>query len=119
MVVGASGSGKSTFINCINGLIPNKYEGELTGKIEIKSKNTNDYTFHERSNVVGTVLQDTDGQFVGLTAAEDMAFILENNNISNREMKDRVNHWAKIVGIQQHLSKRPQDLSGGQNNEFL
>lgn len=114
LVVGASGSGKSTFINCINGLIPNKYEGELTGKIEIKSKNTNDYTFHERSNVVGTVLQDTDGQFVGLTAAEDMAFILENNNISNREMKDSVNHWAKIVGIQQHLSKRPQDLSGGQ-----
>ena len=114
LVVGASGSGKSTFINFINGLIPNKYEGELTGRIEIKNKDANDYSFHERSNVVGTVLQDTDGQFVGLTASEDMAFILENNNISKKEMIDSVNHWAKIVGIQHHLSKRPQDLSGGQ-----
>lgn len=65
LVVGASGSGKSTFVNCINGLIPFKYEGDLTGQITINGQDAKEGTFHERSNIVGTVLQDTDGQFIG------------------------------------------------------
>lgn len=114
LVVGASGSGKSTFISCINGLIPYKLDGELSGSLTINGISVSDDSFLERSNRVGTVLQDTDDQFIGLTAAEDMAFILENNNVSQPEMKQEVALRAKEVNIFNHLSKRPQDLSGGQ-----
>lgn len=114
LIVGASGSGKSTFINCINGLIPFKYKGELSGSICINQKDANNYTFNERSNYVGTVLQDTDGQFIGMTAAEDMAFILENNKVSRIQMHSSVSYWAKKVQIKDHLYKKPQELSGGQ-----
>lgn len=114
LIVGASGSGKSTFVNCINGLIPFKYEGDLTGQIIINGEDAKEGTFHERSNIVGTVLQDTDGQFIGLTAAEDMAFMLENNNVHKETMHKDVHHWSKVVNIDEHLNKRPQDLSGGQ-----
>ncbi|MEB6696283.1 ABC transporter ATP-binding protein [Mammaliicoccus sciuri] len=114
LIVGASGSGKSTFVNCINGLIPFKYEGDLTGQIIINGEDAKEGTFHERSNIVGTVLQDTDGQFIGLTAAEDMAFMLENNNVNKETMHKDVHHWSKVVNIDEHLNKRPQDLSGGQ-----
>lgn len=114
LVVGASGSGKSTFINCINGLIPFKYKGNLSGKIYINQKETNTYTFNERSNYVGTVLQDTDSQFIGMTAGEDMAFILENNKESILKMHNAVSFWGEKVQIKDHLYKKPQDLSGGQ-----
>lgn len=74
LVVGASGSGKSTFANCINGLIPFKTKGNITGELYINNQDATVSCLHDVSNVVGTVLQDTDGQFIGLTAAEDMAF---------------------------------------------
>lgn len=114
LVIGASGSGKSTFLNCINGLIPFKIKGDIKGELYINGLNAVDGSLHERSNIVGTVLQDTDGQFIGLTAAEDMAFLLENNCQSQGKMIEEVGFWADKVGIKHHLNHRPQDLSGGQ-----
>ncbi|UMT80675.1 ABC transporter ATP-binding protein [Staphylococcus roterodami] len=114
LVVGASGSGKSTFANCINGLIPFKTRGNITGELYINNQDATVGCLHERSNVVGTVLQDTDGQFIGLTAAEDMAFLLENNCVEQDDMKKNVSYWAEKVGMIEHLNHRPQDLSGGQ-----
>ncbi|HHW9260312.1 TPA: ABC transporter ATP-binding protein [Staphylococcus aureus] len=114
LVVGASGSGKSTFANCINGLIPFKTRGNITGELYINNQDATVGCLHERSNVVGTVLQDTDGQFIGLTAAEDMVFLLENNCVEQDDMKKNVSYWAEKVGMIEHLNHRPQDLSGGQ-----
>lgn len=114
LVVGASGSGKSTFANCINGLIPFKTKGNITGELYINNQDATVSCLHDRSNVVGTVLQDTDGQFIGLTAAEDMAFLLENNCVEQDDMKKNVSYWAEKVGMIEHLNHRPQDLSGGQ-----
>ncbi|MBE5676035.1 ABC transporter ATP-binding protein [Staphylococcus sp. SS87] len=114
LVVGASGSGKSTFANCINGLIPFKTKGNITGELYINNQDATVGCLHERSNVVGTVLQDTDGQFIGLTAAEDMAFLLENNCVEQDDMKKNISYWAEKVGMIEHLNHRPQDLSGGQ-----
>ncbi|MCR0682451.1 ABC transporter ATP-binding protein [Staphylococcus aureus] len=114
LVVGASGSGKSTFANCINGLIPFKTKGNVTGELHINNQDATVSCLHERSNVVGTVLQDTDGQFIGLTAAEDMAFLLENNCVEQDDMKKNVSYWAEKVDMIEHLNHRPQDLSGGQ-----
>lgn len=76
LVVGPSGSGKSTFAHCINGLIPNSYTGEITGSAFINGKELAESSLMDLSFEVGTVLQDTDSQFIGLTVAEDIAFAL-------------------------------------------
>lgn len=114
LVVGPSGSGKSTFAHCINGLIPYKYQGEITGKVKIKGKNLQETSIFDLSFDTGTVLQDTDGQFIGLTVAEDIAFTLENDAVEQSQMQKKVAQWAKTIGVADHLDKRPQDLSGGQ-----
>lgn len=114
LVVGPSGSGKSTFANCINGLIPNQYEGKINGHVEINGQDLAAHSLFDLSFSTSTVLQDTDGQFIGLTVAEDIAFVLENDGIEQKKMHEQVAYWAEVVSIDGHLDKRPQDLSGGQ-----
>lgn len=114
LIVGPSGSGKSTLSNAINGLVPFKYEGEITGSLKINGKETKDLSIAELSNMVGTVLQDPDGQFIGLTVGEDIAFKLENDCVELNTMKKKVMDAAKMVNIEEHLSSSPHRLSGGQ-----
>ncbi|MBG0784500.1 MAG: ABC transporter ATP-binding protein [Anaerolineaceae bacterium] len=114
LIVGPSGSGKSTLGHCINGLIPFSYKGEITGSLTIKGENTQKKDIYELSKWVGTVLQDSDGQFVGLTAGEDIAFALENDNISSESMHARVSKVADMVEMQDLLTSSPFELSGGQ-----
>ena len=114
LIAGSSGCGKSTKVNCINGLIPFTYKGTIQGSLRINGKATVDQSIAELSDVVGTVLQDTDSQFVGMTVLEDIAFVLENECVSQAEMYDRVKRAAEIVGIQDHLVYSPNELSGGQ-----
>ncbi len=114
MIAGPSGSGKSTIGHCINGLIPHYYKGNIEGELYINGQNTAEMDIFELSKHVGTVLQDSDCQFVGMTVAEDIAFALENDLVPQSEMKDRVAKTAKLVGIDSHLANHPQELSGGQ-----
>jgi energy-coupling factor transport system ATP-binding protein len=114
LIVGPSGSGKSTLGHCINGLIPFAYNGEITGTLTIKGENTLDKSIFDLSKTVGTVLQDSDGQFVGLTAGEDIAFALENDNIAYDPMHERVQRVAQMVEMDTHLDSSPFELSGGQ-----
>lgn len=114
LIVGPSGSGKSTISNCINGLIPFLYKGEMKGSLKVYGKETSSLSIAEISNVVGTVLQDPDNQFIGLTVGEDIAFKLENDCIDQEEMKKRVSMAANIVDLDKFLSSSPTDLSGGQ-----
>ncbi len=114
MIAGPSGSGKSTIGHCINGLIPHYYKGNVEGELYINGKNAADMDIFELSKHVGTVLQDSDCQFVGMTVAEDIAFALENDLTPQSEMKERVARTAKLVGIDAHLKSHPQELSGGQ-----
>lgn len=114
LIVGPSGSGKSTLSNCINGLVPFSHEGEISGSLKVKGKETKEMSIFELSNSVGTVLQDPDGQFIGLTVGEDIAFKLENDCVSQEEMKEKVKIVSEIVGIDTHLNSAPYSLSGGQ-----
>ena len=114
VIVGPSGSGKSTLSNCINGLVPFLHEGTISGSLKINGKESKESSIFELSNTVGTVLQDPDGQFIGLTVAEDIAFKLENDCVSQEEMKDKVKMISKIVDIDNHLDFAPYSLSGGQ-----
>ncbi len=114
LIVGPSGSGKSTLGNCINGLIPFSYKGEISGSLTVHGKSTQDLNIFELSKFVGTVLQDSDGQFVGLSAGEDIAFALENDSVPHAEMHERVRKVADMVEMQSFLTSSPFELSGGQ-----
>lgn len=114
LIAGPSGSGKSTLANCINGLIPFSSDVETSGSLKIMGKETKDLSVFEISKMVGTVLQDPDSQFIGLTVAEDIAFKLENNCTSQEEMKKKVKDVSKIVDIENSLDVAPYSLSGGQ-----
>ena len=114
LIVGPSGSGKSTLAHCINGLVPFSYSGEIQGEYYVGGKDPKDLGIFGLSKIVGTVLQDTDGQFVGLTVAEDIAFVLENDCVDQSKMKDKVLELADRVEIKKLLSNAPGELSGGQ-----
>ncbi|MBR2791603.1 MAG: ABC transporter ATP-binding protein [Erysipelotrichaceae bacterium] len=114
MVCGASGSGKSTLGNCINGLIPFSFNGKIEGSLVVDGIETKNSSIFELSTRVGTVLQDPDRQFVGLTVAEDIAFALENDCVEQAELIKQTFLAAQTVNIQDHLGKAPFDLSGGQ-----
>ena len=114
LICGASGSGKSTLSNCINGLIPFSFDGKISGKLTVDGIETKNSSIFELSTRVGTVLQDPDGQFVGLTVAEDIAFALENDCVENETMKRQTLLSASKVNIENRMNNAPQDLSGGQ-----
>lgn len=114
LIIGPSGSGKSTLGQCLNGIIPNIYQGEASGELLIQGQPAFKTSIYDRSNLVSTVLQDTDGQFIGLSVAEDLAFALENDMADLNTMKEKVTAWAKKLDLQQLLRHRPKDLSGGQ-----
>ena len=114
LLIGPSGSGKSTLGQCLNGIIPNIYKGQASGQLLIKEQPAFDTSVYDKSNLVSTVLQDTDGQFIGLSVAEDLAFALENDMVDLPLMREKVLRWAKQLDLQQLLDNRPQDLSGGQ-----
>jgi len=114
LIVGPSGSGKSTLGNCLNGLIPFSYKGEIQGSLKIMGRETREMNIFELSKSVGTVLQDADGQFIGLTVGEDIAFALENDCMAQDEMKTTVQKVADMVDMGQLLKSSPFELSGGQ-----
>lgn len=114
LIIGPSGSGKSTIAKAINAQIPNTYDGDIKGDVKICDKNIKESSIFDLSLKVGTVLQDTDGQFVGLTVAEDIAFSLENDNVKKDEMLKEVNSWAEVLAIKDLLGQKPGELSGGQ-----
>ena len=114
LIIGPSGSGKSTLSNCINGLIPFSYEGDSTGTLKIEGKDPKKLGIFGLSKMVGTVLQDTDGQFIGLTVAEDIAFVLENDCMAQEEMFRKVDGVAETVEVKELLHHAPSEMSGGQ-----
>ena len=114
LILGPSGSGKSTLAQCLNGIIPNIHKGQAKGQVRIDGQDIFKQFIYDKSQLVSTVLQDPDGQFIGLTVAEDLAFALENDCANQSEMKDKVALWAERLDLTSILNHRPQDLSGGQ-----
>lgn len=114
LIVGPSGSGKSTLAHCINGLVPFSFPGESAGSLTVSGKDPAKEGIFGMSKLVGTVLQDTDGQFIGLTVAEDIAFALENDCVPQEELFQRVDEVAETVDVKFLLDHAPTELSGGQ-----
>lgn len=114
LIVGPSGSGKSTLGQCLNGIIPNIHKGVASGSFTIMGQEAFNQSIYDKSLQISTVLQDTDGQFIGLSVAEDLAFALENDALPLDKMREKVAHWAQRLELVDLLHHRPQDLSGGQ-----
>lgn len=114
LIAGVSGSGKSTLLKCINGLIPSTFKGNISGSVKVCGLNPSEEDISGMSKHVGTVLQDTDGQFIGLTVAEDIAFALENDNVPFAQMHKKVLDTANLVDADYLLNCLPAELSGGQ-----
>ncbi|MBO3444480.1 ABC transporter ATP-binding protein [Clostridium sp. CCUG 7971] len=114
LIVGPSGSGKSTLAHCLNGLVPFYYDGKMTGQLKINNANIKSKNIFDLSKIVGTVLQDPDSQFIGLTVGEDIAFKLENYCVEQEKMIKKVEKSAKLVDIYKEIDESPYRLSGGQ-----
>ncbi len=114
LIAGASGSGKTTLLRLLNGLIPQAYQGDITGELTINGKKILNQSLFDLSLQAGTVLQDSDAQFVGMTVAEDIAFSLENDNQPIKIVREKVAKWANRFGLGKRLTLAPQSLSGGQ-----
>lgn len=114
LIVGASGSGKSTLGHCLNGLIPFAYKGYIEGSVKINGVETRTEKLHIISKSIGTVIQDTDAQFVGQTVGEDIAFSMENDLIPTEEMRQKVLEVSRLVGMENFLKDSPYQVSGGQ-----
>lgn len=117
LILGPSGSGKSTLANCINGLNPFSYDGVITGSCKVAGMETKNASIFALSKVVGTVLQDSDAQFVGLSVGEDIAFALENQSMPRKEMLPKVEWAAGVGGMSDFLMHVPYELSGGQKQK--
>ncbi|WP_204797560.1 ABC transporter ATP-binding protein [Paenibacillus rhizosphaerae] len=113
-IAGPSGSGKSTLAHCINGLIPFTYGGEISGSLSIAGRNPAELSIFELSRTVGTILQDQDSQFVGLSVAEDVAFVMENKAMPREQMKRETAASLERVGMLEYIEHSPYELSGGQ-----
>jgi energy-coupling factor transport system ATP-binding protein len=108
-IIGHNGSGKSTLSKLMVGLLsPSK------GDIHIDDLLLNEENLAKIRKKIGIVFQNPDNQFVGVTVKHDIAFGLENQMIEHDEMVKKVDHYAKLVGMQDFLAKEPHHLSGGQ-----
>ena len=114
LLAGPSGSGKSTIGRCLNGLIPNIDQGEISGECLVNGKDITQTSLFDFSFTTSTILQDADSQFIGLTVGEDIAFALENDCQPKDKMHQTVNQWAEELQIKELLTQSPQSLSGGQ-----
>lgn len=114
LIAGPSGSGKSTLGHCLNGLIPFSYYGQSEGELTIDGVKTHETNLHEISKYIGTVLQDQDGQFVGLSVGEDVAFYYENHYVDQKTMFEGVNQAIEAVDMTPFIDETPHNLSGGQ-----
>lgn len=117
LIAGPSGSGKSTLAHCINGLIPFTYKGSINGELVVEGFKPYEKSIYEVSNYVGTIMQDQDAQFVGLSVGEDVAFSYENNNVPIAEMHSGVKNALNRVGMLPFINETPHSLSGGEKQK--
>ncbi|MGL5350188.1 MAG: ABC transporter ATP-binding protein [Cetobacterium sp.] len=114
LIAGPSGSGKSTLGSCLNGIVPFSKEGGFKGTLTVNGIEPYETSIFDISKNVGTVLQDQDGQFIGLTVGEDVSFIDENNLVPQEEMIRDTRSALSTVAMESFINHSPGELSGGQ-----
>ncbi len=114
LLAGETGSGKTSLIRCMNGLIPQFYAGFYKGSVEIAGKNTIDTPISDLSTAIGIVFQNPENQLVAMNVEREIAFGMENLGIEPVEIKKRIREVVKITEIEEILDKAPFEISGGE-----
>ncbi len=118
LIAGASGCGKTTLMRCINGLIPNTYNGEMTGDIRLFGKSVKQMPMGEISQTVGTLLQDPERQILGSYVLNEVAFGLESLGVAREEITPRVEKALKRLGILDLRDRETFSTSGGEKQKI-
>lgn len=114
LISGPSGSGKTTLCSTLNRIVPEAYEGEMSGKIFIKGKDISKKHIGEMAFISGMLFQDPSGQLTNPTVEDEIAFGPENKGLPVKEVERLINEYSHYVGMQDYLERPPQALSGGQ-----
>ena len=114
LLCGETGSGKTTLIRCMNGLIPQFYSGFYRGSVEVSGKDTTITAIADLSTEVGIVFQNPENQLVAMNVEHEIAFGLENLGIESVEISKKIKEVTKITEIEHLLNKAPFELSGGE-----
>jgi len=114
LLAGETGSGKTTFIRCLNGLIPQFYPGFYKGYVEVGKKNTELTQISNLSTEVGIVFQNPENQLIAMNVEHEIAFGLENLGIPPDIIRSRIKEVVKLTEIEGLLDKAPYELSGGE-----
>lgn len=117
-IAGRTGSGKSSLIYTMNGLVPHSFGGKMEGRVLVCGLDTREVLIPELARQVGMVLQSAESQLVGLTVVEDIEFGPENVGMPLDEIKERAAWAADVVGITDLLDRSPWTLSGGQKQRL-
>jgi energy-coupling factor transport system ATP-binding protein len=115
---GASGSGKTSVIRLINGLIPHYYSGELEGSVTVAGHDINKTELHELAGTVGTVFQNPRSQFFSVDTDGEIVFGPENIGLEPKEIKSRMNDVVAEMNLDELLGRSIFDLSGGQKQRI-
>lgn len=115
LLCGETGSGKTTLIRCMNGLIPQFYAGYYKGNVELwNGKSTIDTPIADLSTEIGIVFQNPENQLVAMNVEHEIAFGLENIGIPAKEISKRIQESVSMTEIEHILDKAPFELSGGE-----
>ncbi|MCR5722556.1 MAG: energy-coupling factor ABC transporter ATP-binding protein [Lachnospiraceae bacterium] len=114
VLTGGSGCGKTTVIRLINGLIPNFYNGELTGTVSLDGIDEKDMSIHEISKMVGSVFQNPRTQFFNVNTTDEMAFAAENQGVEPAKIEMAITAAAQSLDIGDLLNRNIFELSGGE-----
>ena len=118
LLCGESGSGKTTFIRLLNGLIPNYYEGTLTGKVQVKDKNPEKVELYELATYVGSVFQNPKAQFYTLITDTEIVFACENMGMDRDEILSRFDTTVDAMHLESLIGRNLFTLSGGEKQKI-
>lgn len=114
VLCGGSGCGKSTLLRCINGLIPQFYEGELTGFCRLDGQDTADLSIGEIGELAASVFQDPRSQFFTVNSSNEVAFGLENHGLPQEKIRDRVDEAFRTFHLEHLKNRNVYELSSGE-----
>lgn len=114
VLCGGSGCGKSTLLRCINGLIPQFYEGELTGFSRLDGQDTADLSIGEIGELAASVFQDPRSQFFTVNSSNEVAFGLENHGLPQEKIRDRVDEAFRTFDLEHLKNRNVYELSSGE-----
>ncbi|MBP2624004.1 ABC transporter ATP-binding protein [Streptococcus oricebi] len=114
VVTGASGTGKSSFLKVINGIIPHFQAARLAGDLTYQGQNLLELDMAQRSRFISTVFQNPKTQFYAVNSTDEMAFALENRNLPREEILERIRSYTQLLGMEDLLDRPIFTLSGGE-----